>query len=194
MVLASDRQNDADVLAMNCASAALCVSPLPFQGPIGSLRLGLVDGQFIPFPTQDALEESELDLIVSGSKDVILMIEGFAREMPEERMAEALEVAHDYIRQLCQLQEELCRKVGVQKATYEPVPSDGIFEKLKSRFYADFKAAKQTSGKHARADAVSALKERVVKDLIPDPEAADAIKASSLDRAGTISNRMSCAT
>ena len=69
-VLASDRQNDGDVLAMNGASAALCVSPLPFQGPIGSVRLGYIDGQFVPFPTHDELEESDLDLIVSGSKDV----------------------------------------------------------------------------------------------------------------------------
>ncbi len=78
-VLASDRQNDGDVLAMNAASAALCLSPLPFQGPIASLRLGYVGGKFIAFPTQNDLEESELDLIVSGSRDAVLMIEGFAR-------------------------------------------------------------------------------------------------------------------
>ena len=89
-VLASDRQNDGDVLAMNGASAALGLSPLPFQGPLASVRLGHVDGQFVPFPTHDELEESDLDLIVSGSKDAILMIEGFAREMPEDRMAEAI--------------------------------------------------------------------------------------------------------
>ena len=83
-VLASDRQSDGDVLAMNGASAALGLSPLPFQGPIASVRLGHVDGRFIPFPTQDELEESDLDLIVSGSKTAVLMIEGFAREMPED--------------------------------------------------------------------------------------------------------------
>ena len=86
-VLASDRQNDGDVLAMNGASAALVVSPLPFHGPIASVRLGCVNGEFVPFPTHDALEESDLDLIVSGTKDAILMIEGFARELPEDLMA-----------------------------------------------------------------------------------------------------------
>ena len=89
-VLASDRQNDGDVLAMNGASAALTISPLPFHGPIGSVRLGYIGGQFVPFPTHDALEESDLDLIVSGTKDAVLMIEGFAREMPEDIMAEAI--------------------------------------------------------------------------------------------------------
>jgi len=84
-VLASDRQNDPDVLAMIGASAALTISPLPFRGPLGSVRLAQVNGQFVPFPTLDQLEESDLDLVVSGSQTAILMIEGFAREMPEDR-------------------------------------------------------------------------------------------------------------
>ena len=104
-VLSSDRQNDPDVLAMNGASAALSISPLPFQGPLGSVRLAQVNGQFVPFPTIDQLEESDLDLVVSGSKDAILMIEGFAREMPEDRMLEALEEAHRIIRVLCEMQD-----------------------------------------------------------------------------------------
>ena len=70
--------------------AALCISPLPFQGPLGSVRLGLVDGQFVPFPTQDELEASELDLIVSGTRDAVLMIEGFSRELPEDRDARGI--------------------------------------------------------------------------------------------------------
>ena len=88
--MSSDRQTDGDVLAMNGASAALCISPLPFEGPLGSVRVGLVDGQFVPFPTQEELEASELDLIVSGTRDAVLMIEGFSREMPEDKMLEAL--------------------------------------------------------------------------------------------------------
>ena len=114
-VMASDRQNDGDVLGMIGASAALRLSPLPFQGPIGSIRLGCIDGEFVPFPTHDALEESDLDLIVSGSKDSILMIEGFAREMPEDRMVEAVVAAHGYIRQICEMQEELAAKAGTVK-------------------------------------------------------------------------------
>ena len=88
-VLSSDRQTDGDVLAMNGAAAALGISPLPFQGPLASVRLGMVDGEFVPFPTHDELEVSELDLIISGTRDAVLMIEGFARELPEDRMAEA---------------------------------------------------------------------------------------------------------
>ena len=119
-VLASDRQNDGDVLAMNGASAALRLSPLPFLGPIGSIRLASIEGEFVPFPTHDGLENSDLDLIVSGSKDSILMIEGFAREMPEDRMAEAITAAHSYIRQICEMQEELAAKVGTVKKEFVP--------------------------------------------------------------------------
>ncbi len=183
MVLSSDRQYDPDVLAMNGASAALCISPLPFQGPIAAVRLGQINGEFVVFPTQDQLEESDLDLIVAGSKDAILMIEGFAREMQEDRMAEAILEAHGYIREICDLQSELARKCNVEKAHFEPEPDDGLFDKLKGRYFAEFKQAKSTEGKQNRAQAVKTLKERIVSEMIPDPKAADAIVVAKLQSA-----------
>ena len=182
-VLASDRQNDGDVLAMNGASAALGLSPLPFQGPIASVRMGHVDGRFIPFPTQDELEESDLDLIVSGSKNAVLMIEGFAREMPEELMAEAIAECQRIIGQICDLQEELFAKVGVQKGAFTPAAPSPVYEQLKSRYYDQFKTVKQTEGKQLRAAAVKALKEKVVAETIPDPAAPGAISANDFDSA-----------
>jgi polyribonucleotide nucleotidyltransferase len=174
-VLASDRQNDGDVLAMNGASAALQLSPLPFQGPIASVRLASIGGQFVPFPTHDALEESDLDLIVSGSKDSILMIEGFAREMQEDRMLEAIITAHGYVRQICEMQIELAQKAGTIKKQYEAPPSNGLFEVLRGKYYDAFRAAKQTEGKVARGEACSALKKRALAEMIPDPKADGAI-------------------
>lgn len=79
IVVSSDRQNDADVLAMNGSAAALHMSHLPFQGPVASVRLGRVGESWVPFPTNDQLEESEIDLIVSGNAASVLMIEGFAQ-------------------------------------------------------------------------------------------------------------------
>ena len=182
-VIASDRQNDADVLAMNGASSALGLSPLPFEGPIGSVRLGHIDNRFVPFPTQDELEESDLDLIVSGSKSAILMIEGFAREMPEDLMLEALREAHRIIKQICDLQTELFVKANVQKKQYEIPPDDGLLERITDRYFSELRSAKQTSGKHARADAVSGLKGKVFADLIPDPTAAGAVNEVALAHA-----------
>lgn len=182
-VLASDRQNDGDVLAMNGASTSLVLSPLPFQGPIASVRLGYIEGKFVPFPTHDALEQSDLDLIVSGSKDAILMIEGFAREMPEDQMAQAIMQAHEYIRQICEMQEELAQKAGTVKIPYEAAPPDPLIGTLKERYYEDFKRAKQTGGKQARAEAVKALKTRVQAEMVPDPDAPEAIEAKRFDAA-----------
>ncbi|MFZ5829000.1 MAG: polyribonucleotide nucleotidyltransferase [Planctomycetota bacterium] len=173
-VLASDRQNDADVLAMNGASAALTISPLPFQGPIGAVRLGLIDGQWVPFPTHNDLEQSDLDLIVSGNKESILMIEGFARELPEARMGDAIMVAHQYVREICSLQEELTSRLDVQKKQYELPPPDGLFENLRDRYFDAFRDAKRTEGKQARAEACGALKERAIAELLtPSPESGE---------------------
>jgi polyribonucleotide nucleotidyltransferase len=181
-VVASDRQNDADVLAMNGASACLAISPLPFQGPVAAVRLGRIDGAWVPFPTQDDLEESDLDLVVSGSKDAVLMIEGFAREMPESEMLEAIAEAHRIIKEICELQEELARKVAPEKKQYEVPASDGVYERLHSNYYSAFTTAKQTVGKHARADAVAALKAKVMAEVIPDPKAEGAVCPASFAR------------
>ncbi len=182
-VLASDRQNDADVLAMNGASAALGLSPLPFDGPIGSVRLGHVDGAFVPFPTQDELEESDLDMIVSGSSSAILMIEGFAREMPEDRMLEALGEAHRYVKEICALQTELFAKANVEKRQYDVPPDDGLFDRLKAHYFDELRRAKQTVGKQARADAVAEVKLHATATIIPDPLAEGAISPVAFSRA-----------
>jgi polyribonucleotide nucleotidyltransferase len=181
-VLASDRQTDGDILAMNGASASLVISSLPFEGPLGSIRLGKVDGKLIPFPTADELEFSELDLIVSGTKDAILMIEGFAREMPEDEMAAALMEAHRHVCEVCDLQIELAKKLGVTKPAYTPPASDGVAERV-AAYHQPLKSAKQTEGKQARAEACSAVKAEALAAIIPDPKAAGAFDVGSFQNA-----------
>ncbi len=178
-VLSSDRQTDGDVLAMNGACAALGLSPLPFQGPLAAVRLGLVDGRLVPFPTHDELEISELDLIVSGTRDAVLMIEGFSRELPESRMLEALAEAHRCVRELCDLQQELIDKAGVRKMDFVPPPNDGLYDRLRGTFYDRLREAKLTSGKQARADAVGQVKAQALLELIPaqGAEGAPALEA-----------------
>lgn len=174
-VLSSDRQNDGDVLAMNGASAALGISGLPFQGPLAAVRLAYINGEFVVFPTHEELEESELDLIISGNKESVLMIEGFSREMPEDLMLQAIDICHNYIREICDLQLEFIEKAGAKPVTWVAPPANAAYQSLCDRYYNDFKAAKQTSGKQNRAEAVSALKERVKAEMIPDPSAEGAI-------------------
>ena len=174
-VMASDKQNDADVIAMNGASAALHISPLPFQGPIASVRVGRIDGKLLPFPTHEDLEDSDLDLIVSGSNDAVLMIEGFASEMPEDEMVDAILYAHGVIKEICGMQQELAALVNVEKNPFEPPEDDGLLDRLREKYYDEYKTAKQTAGKQTRAEAVAAVKEKAVAEFIPDPDADDAI-------------------
>ena len=176
MVMASDAQTDADVLAMNGIACALFISPLPFRGPIASVRVGRVNGQFIPFPSQDDLEESDLDLIVSGSETSVAMIEGFAREMSEADMYEAILFAHQTIVEICQLQREFAQQIGVKRPEYIAPPDDGLMDRIKNNYYNDYRSAKQTVGKQARAEAAKAVKTRAQADIIPDPKADGAIK------------------
>ncbi|MFM8378153.1 MAG: polyribonucleotide nucleotidyltransferase, partial [Planctomycetia bacterium] len=166
-VLSSDKQNDGDVLAMNGASAALSISQLPFRGPLGSVRLAQIDGRFVPFPTQDQLEESDLDLVISGSETAVLMIEGFAREMPEDRMLEAIAEAHRYVRELCAMQHELVQKAGKPKKEYVLADYTHLRDRLVRDYLPDLKAAKAIEGKQDRGQAVKALRERAKAEVVP---------------------------
>jgi len=143
------------------------VSSLPFNGPLASVRLGLVNEKFVPFPTIEQLEESELDLIVSGNRDNILMIEGFARELPEDLMLEALETAHSYIREIVNLQIELINQVNPVRMEYAKPAYEKLYEALKEKYYDGFWAAKMTVGKMNRANACSTLKDTARKEFFP---------------------------
>ncbi|HEX6962729.1 MAG TPA: polyribonucleotide nucleotidyltransferase [Lacipirellula sp.] len=182
-VMSSDRQTDGDVLAMNGAAAALGISELPFQGPLASVRLGRVDGKFVPFPTQDELEVSTLDLIVSGTREAVLMIEGFGREIPEDEMTDAIMTAHKYIKELCDLQQELIDKAGKPKKEFAVPPSDGLYDVLREKYYAKAREAKQTTGKHARADAMRAVREQAQAEFIPDPLQTEPYTLASFQKA-----------
>ena len=155
---------------------ALCLSPAPFTGPISAVRLARINGELVPFPSQEELEESDLDLVISGSDESIVMIEGFAREMPEAEMLECVLTAHKYIKEINALQRELIDLVKPVKSEYKPIEDcTPVYEAMKSKYYDELAAIKRTEGKLARAAAVDELKARIKADLIPDPEAEGAI-------------------
>ncbi|MBN1589099.1 MAG: polyribonucleotide nucleotidyltransferase, partial [Pirellulales bacterium] len=116
-----------------------------------------------------------LDLIVSGSKEAVLMIEGFAREMSEDLMTQAVVKAHEYIKQICDLQNELVEKADTQKAEYEIPEPDGLLDTLREKYYDTLSVANRTEGKIARAEACDKVKDGAMGEMIPDPEAEDAI-------------------
>jgi polyribonucleotide nucleotidyltransferase len=115
-VLSADLVTAHDMLCINGASAALMISPLPFLGPVGAVRVGKIDGEFVVNPTlKEAEEESELDLVVVGSRDALTMVECGSNEIPEDELLRALALAHEEIKKLCEAQEELRSRVGKPK-------------------------------------------------------------------------------
>lgn len=129
MVLSYDGENDADVLAACGASAALTISDIPFDGPMGEVRVGRIDGQFILNPTHQQLEVSDIELVVAGTGDSIMMVEGEAKEVSEAEMLEALKFAQSEIKKIVDLQIELQKEAGKQKWV---VPDKVIDENLKN--------------------------------------------------------------
>jgi len=114
-VLSTDQENDPDVLGTVAASAALSISDIPFQGPIGAVRVGRIDGEFVVNPTVSQLADSELDLIVAGTRDAIMMVEAGAKLLGEDVMADAILFGHRSLQPLIDIQEELARTVGKAK-------------------------------------------------------------------------------
>lgn len=129
-VVSSDGQNEADVLGGVGASAALHLSDIPFEGPMAEVRVGRVDGKHVINPTIDELKSSEIDMIIGGTADSVLMIEGEMKEITEEEMLEAIRAGHESIRKLCDFQEELRREFGREKRTFTP---QDVEETLRSR-------------------------------------------------------------
>jgi polyribonucleotide nucleotidyltransferase len=167
--LSADRQNDPDVLCMIGSSAALHISPIPFLQVTGSIRIGRVKGELIILPTQAQMEESDLDLVVSGTRKAITMIEGFAREMSEDAMMAAIQFAHQQVIAVIEMVEELRTICGLGPKQYPPeAPANPMVEVLRKKYYDDLRQAKLTSGKASRADAVKALKERIATELAAD--------------------------
>src|SRR3954464_9649252 len=114
-VLSTDQENDPAILGTLAASCALTISEIPFQGPIAAVRVGRIDGEFVINPTYSQLADSELDLVVSGTRDAIMMVEAGAKILPEDVMAEAILFAHRSLRPLIDLQEQLQKAVGKPK-------------------------------------------------------------------------------
>ncbi len=167
-VLSYDGENDPDVLSINGASAALSVAPVPFNGPIGAVRVGIVDDQFVVFPTAEEMKTSTLDLIVAGSEESVLMIEGFAEQLPEQEMGDAIMFAHEHIKVICKLQKEFAAKTGREPFVFEEPPANPFTSSLKQSTFARLKEAKQQSMKQDRAAATSAIKEELKASYFPD--------------------------
>jgi DNA polymerase III epsilon subunit family exonuclease len=174
-VLSTDQENEPDVLGTVAASAALTISEIPFAGPVGAVRIGRIDGEFVVNPTFSQLADSELDLVVSGTRDAIMMVEAGAKLLPEAVMAEAILFGHRALQPLIDVQEQLRADVGKPKSTPYLDPGTGSVLKF--------------------ADAVAAGDELVVLDVETtgtDPKMADVVEIAAVKvKGGKITDRWS---
>ena len=168
--LSADDENVIDVIAVNAASAALMISDIPWNGPVGAVRVGRVDGNFVINPTYTQLEQSDLDLRVAGTREAILMVECGANEVEERVIVAALEEAHKAIQPLIDMQEKMTKEVGKPKRDYQSFSvADDLQEKVKARVQAELEAIfDQGLGKADQYAAIGALRDMVVTELAPE--------------------------
>jgi polyribonucleotide nucleotidyltransferase len=170
-----DHVHPYDILAMNGASAALMISNVPFAGPVGAVRIGKVDGNFVVNPKEeDLLESSDLDLVVAGSEEAILMVEAGANEISEAEILDALDIAHSEIKKICQLQRDLAAKVGKEKTPVQaPAVDAALLADVRASHGAALDDATQVEDKLERQDATKAVEEAVLAQYGPSaPEGA----------------------
>jgi polyribonucleotide nucleotidyltransferase len=172
MPLSIDHDAPYDILAMNGASAALMVSDVPFPEPVGAVRIGKIEGNFVVNPTEEQMLEADMDLVVSGTEAALLMVEAGANEVPEAEILDALDIAHSAIKKLVAVQHELREKAGKEKTTVEaPQVDDSLYEQIKASHGAQLDEATQVEDKLARQDATKAVEAAVLEQYSGDPAA-----------------------
>jgi len=174
--LSSDRENPLDVLAINAASCALMISDIPWGGPVGAVRVGHLNGEFILNPTYTEIEESDLDLRIAGTSDAILMVESGSDEIDEELMISALLFGHQAIQSIVETQTQMAKEVGKPKREVQLYSLDeNLVQKVSSRAAAEINEALDAPhSKHELQDAIDALRENVIVEYT-DPENAEEI-------------------
>ncbi len=170
-VLSADGQNDPDILALNGASAALTCSLIPFYTPVGAVRVGRIDGKFLLNPTNAERDRSEIDLIVAGTEDAVVMVEAGAREVPEREILDAIFFGHEAVRRIVAAQKELQRKAGIQKPDWQtPEPyAARTFAEVRTKWEVAMRAAMTLPGKIASYSEIKAVQKAAVS-LVPEAE------------------------
>jgi polyribonucleotide nucleotidyltransferase len=171
--LSIDHVHPYDILAMNGASTALMISDIPLPTPVGAVRIGKIDGNFVVNPQEadllpDGENPSDLDLIVAGTEEAILMVEAGANEIPEAEILDALDIAHAEIKKICALQRELADKVGKEKKVFETIAVDSaVLDAIRASHGAALEDATQVQDKLDRQDATKAVEAQILEQHAP---------------------------
>jgi polyribonucleotide nucleotidyltransferase len=177
LTISGDQENDPDILAMNGASAALCLSGIPFDGPVGAVRVGLVEGQLIVNPTTAQKKSSSLELVIAATEDAVLMVEAGASEISEETLLDAIAFGHAECKKLARAQRDLVQRAGKPRWTVAASAHDGDLKtRVQSLAASKLATALGTHEKQGRAEAVSRVFDEVVHSLGVDETKQGAVR------------------
>ncbi len=164
--LSFDFENQTDALAITGASACLMLSHLPFFTPISGVRIGRVNGELICCPTLQQLAESDMNIMLSGTEESLVMVEGGCSEISEEDLIGALDFGHQWIKKICRIQAELVSKIGKPKMEFPRPEEKPEIEEIRGKVEGSLKEALSTTGKHERAKALKSLRDNAIAELM----------------------------
>jgi len=173
MVLSADQQNEPDVLAVIGASAALAISDIPFDGPLGTLRIGRVNDEIVINPTTEELHNSTLEMILCGPREGVNMIEVGAQELSDEVVAESIEAGHKIVVEICDMIDELAADCGKEKYSWEPFDTSGLMNVLEEKLGDSFREQRLNSNKQERNDKVKQIFEDFIAEICPEDNPGD---------------------
>lgn len=166
-VMSMDPDFSPEIVAIVGASCALGISNIPFEGPVGAVRIGYVNGQYIMNPTQEELEQSEMNMVIAGTKEAIMMVEGSSDQVSEAVVLEGIIQGHEVVKEIVRFQEEMIAVIGVPKrAMKEYQPMEGLTEEIHSFAYENLKSAVSNSDKLLREESTSAIKAEVMAKFL----------------------------
>ena len=170
-VMSADQENDPDILSIIGASAALMLSQVPWDGPVGAARVGLVDGQIVINPTNSQRAESKLDMVVAGTEDAIMMVEGEANEVPEATLLEGINAAHAEIRRITALQRDLASQAGKEKWPFTPPQKNQqLIDEVKAAFGERLSEAVHNPDKVMRVEGTNDIEAEIIQQFATAPE------------------------
>jgi polyribonucleotide nucleotidyltransferase len=167
-VLSYDAENEPDIVALVASSAALTLSGVPFMGPVGAARVGRLNGEFVLNPTLEQIKSSDLDLVVAGTADAVLMVESEAKELTEEQMLAAVMIGHRGFQPVINAIIRLAERAAREPRSFEAEDNSSVYEEVRRLIEVDMRRAYVITGKEERRDTIAGLKERVVAALAPD--------------------------
>lgn len=163
MVLSTDYENSPDIMAINGASFALYCSPIPFPKPVGAVRIGYKNGEYLVNPSQKLFDELELNIVVAGTKDAICMVESSSKEVMESVIINALEIAHENIKKIVEAQESLFQQMGIKKEEFKGrVFEETLYKEIEEKCSLKFREAMEVKGKKAMYEAI----DKVIEDAV----------------------------